>query len=402
MNNRSFLLAKCLDGIARGEMSLEECTRQYPQIAQELQLASRLRSGLGNEYFGLMEQKRQRMVRSRVMAKLPERSTSVTNLAGSRYTLQNLNRRFAMSWIIIITTVLSLVSGGGIVYASNNALPGEVLYPLKTWIEDVRLAVASDDADVGLHFEFSETRLEEILALLEEGDLEELEGTLGSYENHVKLMTQIMAKIQAQDPEQAIRLRTDLESKLQEQSRRMEDQLDDTEEVDAYVQERLREMLETNTQLRERAQEVDEEPIGDEDTVDSTQTELDGSNEPADAIAELNSSNVSGGVDAAANGFKFNLDGRGKNGVYAVVSGTRFECVMDGDVAICPAAGAPEKGSVQLFDKQTNQLLFAYAYEYAFAYDYSWQGENDDNGNNGGSGDSNGDEGGGNQNNNGN
>lgn len=306
-----------------------------------------------------------------------------------------------MSWIIIITTVLSLVSGGGIVYASSNALPGEVLYPLKTWVEDVRLAVASDDTDLALHFEFAETRLEEILALLEEGDLELLEETLGGYENHVKLMTQTMAKIQAQDPEDAIRLRTDLESKLQEQSRRMEDQLDDADDVDAYVQERLRQMLETNTQLRERAQEVEEEPIEELDAADLTQNEPNGISESANAAADLESGNISGGVDAAANGFSFKLDGRGKNGVYAVISGTRFECVVDGDVAICPAAGAPESGSVQLFDKQTNQLLFAYAYEYAFSYDHSWQGENNDNGNNAESGDSNGDETGGNQNSNG-
>ena len=39
-----------------------------------------------------------------------------------------------MTWVIIVTTLLSLVSGAGVVYASNDALPGEALYPVKTWV----------------------------------------------------------------------------------------------------------------------------------------------------------------------------------------------------------------------------------------------------------------------------
>jgi hypothetical protein len=41
-----------------------------------------------------------------------------------------------MTWILIITTLVTLLSGGGIVYTSGDALPGEALYPIKTIVEN--------------------------------------------------------------------------------------------------------------------------------------------------------------------------------------------------------------------------------------------------------------------------
>jgi len=294
-----------------------------------------------------------------------------------------------MSWIIIITTVLTLVSGGGVVYASGDALPGDVLYPVKTWVEDVRLAVASDETDMGLRFKFADTRLEEIDALIEAGELDDLDDAISGYGNQVRLLTQTMAKIEAQDPDEAIRLRTDLEAKLQEQARRMDDLLDEAEESDEFVQERVRLMLETNTQLQERIHEVEEAPEGEElldesqAIVEETVDEDEGETSPGTEKNQNGKSEVSAEIDEEAEAFKFNLDGQGGNGVYAMIAGTRFECAVDSDVATCPAAGAANKGDASLYDAQTHQLLFTYSYEYAFEHAYDWQGEKNDNGSNG-------------------
>ena len=50
-----------------------------------------------------------------------------------------------MTWVIIVTTVISLVSGAGAVYASRDALPGDVLYPVKTWVENFEETSGLDD-----------------------------------------------------------------------------------------------------------------------------------------------------------------------------------------------------------------------------------------------------------------
>jgi len=80
-----------------------------------------------------------------------------------------------MTWVVIVTTILSLISGAGAVYASSDALPGDTLYPVKTWVEDVQLAIAPEDVDAGLLIRFAEHRVEEAIELIHEGRFKDLD-----------------------------------------------------------------------------------------------------------------------------------------------------------------------------------------------------------------------------------
>ena len=67
--------------------------------------------------------------------------------------------------IIIILGIM--VAGGGTVYAAQDSLPNEVLYPIKILSEDVRVELApSQQAELDLLLEFSQRRGEEIVALV--------------------------------------------------------------------------------------------------------------------------------------------------------------------------------------------------------------------------------------------
>ena len=55
-------------------------------------------------------------------------------------------------------------------------------------------------------------------------DLDEL---LDGYQNSAEMMVQAMEKVQSKDPEEALRLRTEITTKLQEQARIMETILDE-------------------------------------------------------------------------------------------------------------------------------------------------------------------------------
>lgn len=71
--------------------------------------------------------------------------------------------------IVAIATVLS-GAGAGTVYASQSALPDDMLYDIKVWSEDTRLDLAqSPEADLALHLEFADRRVEEMLAMQAEG-----------------------------------------------------------------------------------------------------------------------------------------------------------------------------------------------------------------------------------------
>jgi hypothetical protein len=71
-----------------------------------------------------------------------------------------------------ILILLAVAFGGttATAFAAQDSLPSEALYPVKTLMEDVRLALTSDpEAEVDLLLQFSDERMEEIAALMEQG-----------------------------------------------------------------------------------------------------------------------------------------------------------------------------------------------------------------------------------------
>lgn len=71
---------------------------------------------------------------------------------------------------IVLLAAIALGGTGVTAYAAQESLPDQALYPVKTWIEDVRLALANGpQADFGLLQGFVEERIEEIEALVGEG-----------------------------------------------------------------------------------------------------------------------------------------------------------------------------------------------------------------------------------------
>lgn len=291
-----------------------------------------------------------------------------------------------MTWIVIVTTILSLISGAGAVYASNDALPGDVLYPVKMWTEDVQLAIAPDNVDKDLYIQFANKRIEEAVKLIQAGRFEDLDETAAGYQQRTELLTQTMLRIQAEDPDEAIKFRLDLEEKLREQARIMQSFVVD-EGDGSHLQEQVRLMLEANTKLRLRINEVEEVPVDETEGLgDDAETPLDGTALKANEGNDEAENNKVGAPSLQVNNENgtliFGLGGKGVNGVYAEVNGLKYECVVDSDTAVCGMQGVPQKGNVNLYDPQTNQLLYSYSYEYEHAFDYELEGEKNDNGNN--------------------
>lgn len=71
---------------------------------------------------------------------------------------------------IAAVLVVVMFIGGGTAWASEDALPGETLYPVKRFVEDTRLSLAiSESTEVDLRLEFTRRRLDEFNQLLKEG-----------------------------------------------------------------------------------------------------------------------------------------------------------------------------------------------------------------------------------------
>jgi len=92
--------------------------------------------------------------------------------------------------IAIIVAVVLAVSGlgGGTAYASQDSLPGDVLYPVKLGTEQVRLVLATNDAaQAELHLTFANSRVEEMTGLAERGRTESVDIAVSGYEGAIAM-----------------------------------------------------------------------------------------------------------------------------------------------------------------------------------------------------------------------
>ena len=136
------------------------------------------------------------------------------------------------SWVPRLATILTVVlfaltSIGGTVYAAQSSMPDDLLYPVKTFTEDIQVRLESDpEQRLDLYASFANRRLDEIEAQFLAGEevspkalarLEELskkmlqqaaqvgeqglENALRQVQGALELQNQLMAKLQKQTPD---------------------------------------------------------------------------------------------------------------------------------------------------------------------------------------------------------
>jgi hypothetical protein len=118
-------------------------------------------------------------------------------------------RKFALSSIAAILLVVAILFGGAsaTAFASQSALPGDALYPVKTGLEQTQISLANDAYNrAQLYLSFAQRRLDEITELLSQGRTNDIEFASGEFENFIReamLQAQI---VQGADPERGAEL----------------------------------------------------------------------------------------------------------------------------------------------------------------------------------------------------
>ncbi len=106
-----------------------------------------------------------------------------------------------MIWALILAAVALVAGGGGVAYASTDALPDDTLYPVKLLVEDAQLLFADPAEDLQLHLEFAQRRLDEALRLAQQGQAEGLDRAMANYEAHVQQALQLAQQVSQADPQ---------------------------------------------------------------------------------------------------------------------------------------------------------------------------------------------------------
>ncbi len=156
------ILNICLDRISGKGDSIEQCLRDYPEHAAELEplLKAAVRVSEASSTISPPPEF-QRLAKYRFLTTLHER--------GSRQREHRIGRllKWQRGWAVALAVVLALfLTGAGTVTASASSLPGDTLYPLKTATEKVQgFFTFGSEAKTGHYMKLAERRLNEIEAL---------------------------------------------------------------------------------------------------------------------------------------------------------------------------------------------------------------------------------------------
>ena len=138
--------------------------------------------------------------------------------------------RPGLAWIGMLAGLGLLAASAGTAFASEEALPGDLLYPIKRGIERARIALSwSSEGDAALLLDFADERLQEAEALARAGDdaamgdalrgydealdqvmgliddlpVEDGEGSIAGLEDHLSRHLEVLARVQSQVPPNA-------------------------------------------------------------------------------------------------------------------------------------------------------------------------------------------------------
>lgn len=180
------VLDECLRGIESGQVTVEDCLRLHPEFGDSLgpllTLAVQTQQGLAPAAPSAV-------VRDQTEARLLNRLHKVT-ASGLRTPPPSIRRAWsrrpaiALASLSLILSLLVLTTG--VAYASTEALPGDLLYPVKQGLEQARLAISTTpEGDTALLVGFADERLAEAEALAAAGRLADLESALQGYESEI-------------------------------------------------------------------------------------------------------------------------------------------------------------------------------------------------------------------------
>ena len=127
------------------------------------------------------------------------------------------SQKFAFSTLIAIIIVVVMLFGGAsaTAYASQSALPGDALYPLKTSLEQTQAALARDAySQAQIYMQFAQKRLDEIGDLLQEGRFSDVKIASGEFEYQIQQAIVALQTVMEGDPERGAVLSQEISKAL--------------------------------------------------------------------------------------------------------------------------------------------------------------------------------------------
>ena len=223
------ILQSCLEMIRTRQETVDSALARYPEQAEELRPLLETASWMHEQREAnaprpeFVAQSRQRLVARLELEKTgnyaqapPSGISTLWSSLASLFTQKRFAYQFAIATFLLIFLV---VSTSGVAFASQWTIPGDTLYPVKTSLERVQLALSLSEARrAQLHIAFAERRLVEIQNLVMESRFEYLHSAVGAFESQAMQATSSLHSLDQKDAARAMQLASELKRIIGEQA----------------------------------------------------------------------------------------------------------------------------------------------------------------------------------------
>jgi hypothetical protein len=190
------MLDHCLTEILENGKELEECLNQFPDQREILRPLIELSLHLqkGSRISLSSAEKDTRLIRMKELTgSTPQVRFNTSQIPHSKQSAFR-RLRLALSLCILFLAVITF-GFTSIVFASNSAIPGNYLYPLKIKFEQLELTLSKSGVkNSELHLEIAERRLDEASVLLQTGNQEGVEVLLDEFQTHINIVLEAIEK----------------------------------------------------------------------------------------------------------------------------------------------------------------------------------------------------------------
>jgi hypothetical protein len=152
------ILANCIEEIRGGKSTIEECVKRYPHLGNELRSLLEIAVCLKPDEVTPSPEFKER-AKMHLFDEVQSEPMKVSQSVWKWYRTSP----YRILAPVSIAVLILVIAGGSTVYASQSSLPGDTLYPVKTTVENLQLAITTSPAvKADLYLKFTQRRIDEV------------------------------------------------------------------------------------------------------------------------------------------------------------------------------------------------------------------------------------------------
>lgn len=141
-----------------------------------------------------------------------------------------------------LSGLVAILLAGGIFISAQQALPGDLLYPVKRTIEKTRLVLAPKEQQPNIQLEYANEKLESVVKVAQEKKVEKLAPLIEEYQINISEAARVLERVKNPDVKEIVKEAKQLEEN-KEKAQSLGIVIEESKELDNVLAKLVREQI---------------------------------------------------------------------------------------------------------------------------------------------------------------